>query len=122
MEQHKAESANYISRIITVAFAIVLGLMGKYSYELSKGRKLSAISWFGITGLSVFSGYMSSVICDYYHYDKASKIIVPLATLFGEKIFEFLFLKFSGIVTVWLKNSLSTLLGTFKKDIEELEQ
>jgi hypothetical protein len=120
MEQHKtAESANFLARAITVAVAIVVGLMAKYSYELSKGRKLSILAWVGITGLSVFTGYMASVICDYYHSYDASKIIVPLATLFGEKIIEFLFLKFSFVVTQWLKSVLSSLFSAVNKDMKE---
>ncbi len=101
MEQHKQESANLISLIIKVGVGVITGLMAKYSYELTRGRKLSILAWLGITGLSIFSGYLTALICQYYHYDEASKILVPLGTLFGEKIFEFFFIRFGVIFSRW---------------------
>ena len=110
--QKQNEAISFIGLIgksMTVIVAIAFGLFGKLSLDISMGRKLSFWSWLGIFGLSVFVGYMSSVICSYYHLDNASKIIVPIATLFGEKIVEFTMLKFGAIAKAWALDNLDSI-------------
>jgi len=76
---------------VKVALPIFIGLVAKVCYELKQRRSLSLLAWIGIMGLSIVAGYFAGIICDYYHMENESRIIVPMATLLGEKIFEFIF-------------------------------
>lgn len=99
--------------LIKFVFPILIGLLGKASYELRQKRSLSFWAWVGIMGLSIVAGYISSVICSINHLDEQSKVVVPMVTLFGEKIFEFLFSRkfwdivldsFKAFLNHWTKN------------------
>ncbi len=65
---------------------IIIGVLGKISYELSVKRKLSLFQWIGVCGVSVLTGYIASVWCYSHSMQQQGYFIVPIATLFGEKI------------------------------------
>jgi hypothetical protein len=78
--------------------AIAAGVITKISYEMLMKRKLSIFQWIGIVGISIFFGYLSSVYCMNNALEKQSGWIVPICTLFGEKIMIYLTTHYRGII------------------------
>lgn len=70
--------------------SVFIGVIGKISYELSQRRKLSYLEWVGIIGVSVLCGYLAAVWCAHNNMVQQGFFIVPIATLFGEKITQYL--------------------------------
>ncbi len=111
----KQESANLISLLLKFGFSIVVGILGKISYDVSSGRKMSIWAWFAITIMSCFVGYISGMICDYYSLsNSAIRIIIPLSTLFGESIITICFKNFGKIFTNWLIQNMSYFTNALK--------
>jgi hypothetical protein len=52
-------------------------------------RTLSFIQWVAVIALSVFCGYLTSQYCLRSGRSDLSQILVPLATLFGEKLIQY---------------------------------
>lgn len=87
---------------------VVVGVLGKISYELSKKRQLSTLQWIGVIGISVFSGYMAGEWCDAYQFNTHQKgLIVPMATIFGERIMQYLVDNYKsilgGVLNIFIK-------------------
>ncbi len=61
-------------------------------------RKLSIYQWFGIVGISIFFGYLCSVYCLNNGLEKQSSFLVPITTLFGEKIMIYLTTHYKTII------------------------
>lgn len=87
------EKANIFNEIVafvtkwgTVIASIGVGILAKVSTELLLKRRLSMIQWVGIMGVSIFGGYMMSVWCHTRGWLEQSYYLVPLATLFSEKV------------------------------------
>jgi hypothetical protein len=78
--------------------AIAVGVVAKISSEILMKRKLNIIQWFGIVGISVFFGYLTAVYCANNDMDQQSKWLVPLSTLFGEKIMIYLTTHYKAIL------------------------
>jgi hypothetical protein len=74
----------------TYIFGITIGLLGKLSYEIYMKRTLNFIQWTAVVGMSVFTGYVTSVYCNSQGFETQAQFIVPLATLMGEKFFIYL--------------------------------
>ena len=70
--------------------SVFIGVLGKISYELTMKRKLSLIEWIAVCGISVFIGYLSALWCVNNQMAEQGYFIVPIATLFGEKITMYL--------------------------------
>lgn len=87
-----------ISKSSTLIAAIAVGVVAKISTEILMKRKLSIIQWFGIVGISVFFGYLTAVYCANNDMDQQSKWLVPLSTLFGEKIMIYLTTHYKSIL------------------------
>ncbi|MBL0317146.1 MAG: hypothetical protein IPP69_15815 [Flavobacteriales bacterium] len=87
------------SKLGSRASILFIGLVGKISYELLKGKKLKWYHWLGMTGISLFVGIMSLVWCDIYGMQKQSFFIGPVATLMGHHIVVFLVAKHKEILT-----------------------
>lgn len=75
-----------LSKVWTWGLYILLGIMGKFSYDALSGRKMSFLLSLAIAGLSVFVGIIVALICIQYEMVKAGAIIVPIATLLSEKL------------------------------------
>lgn len=71
------------------AASIFIGVLGMVSYQLSKRRQLTFLEWLGICGVSVLIGYLTAVWCVHNQLDEQGYFIVPIATLFGEKIMQY---------------------------------
>jgi hypothetical protein len=77
------------THVNTYLLSIGVGLLAKISYDLYMKRTLSLIQWTAVIGISVFCGYLTSTYCLNYGLNEASQILVPLATLFGEKVIQY---------------------------------
>lgn len=96
-----------LSKLGSWSSILIIGLLGKISYHLMQGKKLAWYHWLGISGLSIFVGYLSMVWCDIYGMHDQSRIIGPIATFFGDKIIIIFVAKhkeiFNSILKVLLK-------------------
>lgn len=78
---------------------IIIGLLGKISYEIYMKRALSVFQWIAVIGLSVFCGYQMAIYCRAQGHYNESTWAVPMATLMGEKIFIYLMSNYKKIFT-----------------------
>lgn len=69
---------------------ILSGVVAKISFDVLSGRKLSFIQWCAVIGISVFGGYMMGTWCDSNGWEKQGRWLVPMATLFSEKLFIYI--------------------------------
>ena len=70
----------------TYIIGIGVGLIAKLSYDIYMKRTLTFIQWCAVVALSVFCGYITSTYCMSSGRAELSQVLVPLATLFGEKV------------------------------------
>jgi hypothetical protein len=73
----------------TYVVGIGVGLLAKISYDIYMKRTLSFIQWVAVIALSVFCGYLTSQYCLSSGHTDLSQFLVPLATLFGEKLIQY---------------------------------
>lgn len=98
----------------TYIFGITIGLLGKLSYEIYMKRTMNFLQWTAVVGMSVFTGYVTSVYCNAQGYEAQAQFIVPLATLMGEKLFIYLIENH--------KQLLDMLLSRFKSKTNETKR
>lgn len=79
------EILNYFQTWGVYIGSVSVGVIAKISYEISQNRKMTLLQWFAIILISVFSGYLATVICLYYGLANQTGFIVPMVTLLGEK-------------------------------------
>ncbi len=91
--------ADFLSNVQNWVFGIVLGTLGKISYMLYMKRTLTVIQWVAVIGLSVFSGYMTSIYCERYGYSVEASWAVPMTTLMGEKLFIYVMANYKKIIS-----------------------
>lgn len=82
---------SWFSKWYTFLLYIVMGLIGKFSFDLLSGRKMSIWKVLASTGAGLFVGFVSAVACVNAGYETKSAIIVPVCTLLSEKIMIALF-------------------------------
>lgn len=90
MQQEKTELIALITKWYLWACYILLGVLGKMSYDLVRGRKISLMQSLGTTGISIFVGVLASMWCMKHTPDNGA-FIVPVATLLADKIVTALF-------------------------------
>lgn len=81
------------------AISIMIGVVGKICYELAIKRKLSILQWVGVAGVSVFVGYITAVWCNSNDLESQGYVIVPVSTLFGERIVIYLTANYQRILS-----------------------
>lgn len=86
MAEIRDEIITLVSKLWTWVVYILLGVMGKFSYDALSGRKMSFLTSLAILGISIFVGAIISMVCAYYEVNKAAAFIVPLGTLLSEKL------------------------------------
>ncbi len=88
----------FLSKFSTFIVSTAVGVIGKISYEIGMKRRMSLIQWFGIVGMSIFAGYITSVWCVSNGWKKQGQYIVPITTLLGEKILIYLTTHYKSIL------------------------
>ena len=89
----------FFSDLNNWVFGVLIGVMGKISYELYMKRTITVFQWIAVIGLSIFSGYLTSVYCDNAGLEKEASWAVPVATLMGEKVFIYVMANYKRILT-----------------------
>lgn len=94
---------NYLGEIISDvnswAMGIIIGVLGKISYEIYMKRALTVMQWIAVVGLSIFAGYQTAIYCQTNGYESQSSWAVPMATLMGEKIFIYVMSNYKRFLT-----------------------
>ena len=106
MENAWNEFALLLGKFSTYIFGITIGILGKLSYEIYMKRTMNFLQWTAVVGMSVFTGYVTSVYCNANGFETQAQFIVPLATLLGEKLFIYLIENHKQIFEMlfgWLK-------------------
>ena len=80
------EAFTFLTKWGSVILSIGIGVLAKVSTEVLLKRKLSMMQWLGIMGVSVFGGYLMATWCQTSGWQEQGYYLVPLATLFSEKI------------------------------------
>lgn len=68
---------------------VTIGVAAKLAFE-SRSRKLSWREVMIIVVISVFSGYIANNICEHTGYKDWSGVVVPIATLLGQSLMNWL--------------------------------
>lgn len=65
---------------------MAIGLIGKFSFDLLSGKKMSVVKVLASTGVGLFVGFLSALYC--IHFDKAeiAPLLVPICTSLSEKL------------------------------------
>ena len=75
----------------------MIGIVGKFSYDLVTNKKISWISAIGSIGIAGVTGYFACLWCINNDISKAP-YLVPMATLLSDKFFNWVFqLDWKGI-------------------------
>lgn len=82
----KDEFIQFVSKSWALFLYVIIGLIGKVSYDLLYGKKLTWIQVIGSVGLALFMGFLSAAICTRNGWEEHAKYVVPISTLLSEKI------------------------------------
>lgn len=100
------EKANIFQEIVaffakwgTIVMSIGVGVLAKVSTELLLKRKLSMLQWLGIMGVSIFGGYLMGMWCHINGWQEQSYYLVPITTLFSEKITIYMMTNYKMILS-----------------------
>lgn len=79
----------FVGKGLIYLFYITLGVVTKLAFEaqtalLSNKQKIIKVV------LSIFCGYLAAAICEWQHQQNFAKVIVPVATLLGDNIVNYL--------------------------------
>jgi hypothetical protein len=100
-DKNTSDLEEFFSKISALV-PIMIGVMAKISHDIMLKKRHSFWQWVGIIGVSIFCGYMVSIFCMGHGYEKQAHILVPLCTLFGEKIMIYVTDNWSRIVDLFV--------------------
>lgn len=89
--------SDIISDVNSWVMGVIIGLLGKISYEIYMKRALTVLQWIAVIGLSIFCGYQTAIYCQMNGHESESTWAVPMATLMGEKIFIYVMTNYKKI-------------------------
>ncbi len=69
---------------------VLIGIVGKFSWDISRKKRITFLSAISTVGISGFIGYISSVYCSNNHLENKAAYIVPICTLLSDKIISYL--------------------------------
>ena len=81
---------SFFSKWWVYLFYIVIGILGKFSWDISRRKRITFLSAVSTVGISGFMGYISSVYCSNNALDDKAGYIVPICTLLSDKIITYL--------------------------------
>lgn len=91
MSEFKSEILAIISKWWVWLLYIIIGVFGKFSYELLSGRRPSWVQIFAGIGIALCVGFIASAVCVQNGWQEKGMYIVPLCTLLSEKLVMALF-------------------------------
>jgi uncharacterized membrane protein len=68
---------------------IFIGIVGKFSWDISRRKRITWLGAISTVGISGFVGYISSVYCHNNSLDEKAAYIVPICTLLSDKILTY---------------------------------
>ena len=83
------EIADFFAKWWVYLFYILIGILGKFSWDISRRRKITWLGALSTVGLSGFIGYLSAVYCRNNNLNDKAAYIVPICTLFSDKIITY---------------------------------
>lgn len=96
------EMQMFISKAGASVAAIAIGVMAKISHDIMLKKKHSFLEWLAIVGVSVFGGYLMAQYCLTHKLEEQSKYLIPIATLFSEKLIMYITSNWNKIMNVLL--------------------
>ena len=96
------------AKIWVLLLYIILGTVGKFSYNMLNGKKLTIGQSFGQLGFCLVCGTMSYWVCNYFGWIKAQAIITTTATFVSDKIML-------AVYTLNWEKVVKNLFNSFKK-------
>lgn len=81
---------SFFSKWYVYLFYIVIGIVGKFSWDISRRKHITLLSAISTVGISGFIGYLSSVYCSNNGLENKAAYIVPICTLLSDKIISYL--------------------------------
>lgn len=84
------ELRELLGHVNTYVIGVGVGLVAKLSYDIYMKRTLTFVQWCAVISISVFCGYITSAYCTSVGRVELGQVLVPLATLFGEKVVVYL--------------------------------
>ena len=88
--------------------AITIGLFGKIGLEAMLKKRYTLTQWAGIVLISIFFGYLASILCENYGWEHAQHWLPSIATMFGQNIALYVSANYSRIF--------SALIDTFVRN------
>ncbi len=102
----KHELIALLTKWQTYIFYVLISIMAKLSYDISRNKKMTFWQTMGTIGIAFFIGAITSIVCSMNHF-KYEAIIVPGCTLISDKIVTYFMLldwnKIIDFVTTFLK-------------------
>lgn len=92
----------FISKAGASIAAIAIGVMAKISHDIMLKKRHSFLEWLAIVGVSVFGGYLMAQYCLTHHLEDQGKYLIPMATLFSEKLIMYITANWNKIMRVLL--------------------
>ena len=87
------EIISFFTKWCVYLFYILIGIVGIFSWDISRRKRISLLGAVSTVGLSGFIGYLSSVYCQNNHLEDKAAYIVPICTLLSDKIISYLVLR-----------------------------
>jgi hypothetical protein len=85
MQDIKEQIIIFIGKWWTYPIYIILGLIGKFGHDISRGDKIPFWKIMSSICVAATIGFLASVWCS-IHAEHLAPIIVPIATLLSDKI------------------------------------
>lgn len=83
------EVVNFFSKWWVYLFYVLIGIVGKFSWDISRRKRITFLGAMSTVGISGFIGYISSVYCYNNGYTDKAAYIVPICTLLSDKILTY---------------------------------
>lgn len=81
-----SEIGKFFLHMASYLSAVTIGLMGKIGLEAILKKRYTLAQWFGIVLISIFFGYLASVLCENYGWTDARHWLPSISTMFGQNI------------------------------------
>lgn len=91
MAEIKEEVLTALSKFWAYILWITLGLVGKFSFDIISGKKVTLLQALASTGLAIVVGLISAKICELNDWEKHKSIVICVSSLLSEKIILALF-------------------------------
>jgi hypothetical protein len=87
------EVATFFTRWWVYLFYILIGIVGKFSWDISRNKRITFLGALSTVGISGFVGYISSVYCHNRGLEDMAAYVVPISTLLSDKILTYLIVR-----------------------------